>query len=281
MSWRLRVEHDSLYRYRNPVLSSFNEARMTPLTTPFQLVLDARLEVYPTAPLQAYVDYWGTIVYAFDLHLPHDSLRVLAHSAVETSPAPSPAVGPGWSALASARLRDRFAEYLAPSARVPADQRLAQVAEAIKGEHADPTQAVEQAVAWVGGQLRYTHGSTGVHTSAIEAWEGGEGVCQDFAHLALAVVRAMGIPGRYCSGYVHPQADAELGTPVSGESHAWIEVWNGEWCAWDPTSGERVGERHVLVARGRDYTDVTPIKGVFHGGPTEALEVTVTLTRLA
>src|SRR5581483_704123 len=109
------------------------------------------------------------------------------------------------------------------------------------------------------------------------------GVCQDFAHLTLALLRAMGLPARYCSGYVHPNGsgDARLGETVEGESHAWIDVWTGEWQGFDPTAGIPVGAHHVLVARGRDYADVPPIKGIFHGGPTARLDVTVSLTRLA
>jgi transglutaminase-like putative cysteine protease len=90
----------------------------------------------------------------------------------------------------------------------------------------------------------------------------------------------MGIPGRYCSGYLHPNADAGFGVEMVGESHAWIEWWGGEWYGVDPTIGWPVGERHVLVARGRDYSDVSPMKGVYHGGPTASLEVDVRLTRV-
>jgi transglutaminase-like putative cysteine protease len=137
------------------------------------------------------------------------------------------------------------------------------------------------AVAWVRDQLTYVPGTTGVHTSAIEAWNGGEGVCQDFAHLTLALVRAMGVPARYCSGYMHPNGDADIGATVEGESHAWLEVWTGDWEALDPTAGRRIDTHHVLVARGRDYADVPPVKGIFQGGPTTSLEVGVSLTRLA
>ena len=116
-------------------------------------------------------------------------------------------------------------------------------------------------MSWVRDQLTYVPGTTGVHTSAVEAWEGGEGVCQDFAHLTLAVLRSMGLPGRYCSGYVHPDGDADLGATLEGESHAWIEVWSGDWQPFDPTAGNAIAEHHVLVARGRDYADVAPVRG--------------------
>ena len=289
MTYRLRIEHESRYHYAHTVHSSYNEARVTPLTTPAQLVLDSRIEVEPAAVLHGYTDYWGSVVHAFDLQRPHEELVVIGRSVVETGTASLPDGGngdgrgepvTGWAELADDRLRDRFAEYLAPTRQVPDDRRLTTpVAELAAG--ADPDAAAGEAVAWVGRELTYVPGATGVHTSAIEAWDLGEGVCQDFAHLTLALLRAMGIPARYCSGYVHPDREPAVGRTVQGESHAWIEYWCGGWRAVDPTAGEPVGDRHVLVARGRDYSDVPPIKGIFHGGPTSRLDVTVALTRLA
>jgi transglutaminase-like putative cysteine protease len=290
MTYRVRVEHISRYHYSNEVQSSFNEARITPLTTPTQLVLESRVEVAPDAILQPYIDYWGSVVYAFDIHRPHRDLTVIGRSVVETGPSgvfgsaahapPGSADARSWAELSDYRLRDSFDEFLSPTRHVPLDSRLAEVACELRYNRS-PLESADAAVEWVRRHLTYVPGTTGVHTSAIEAWQGGEGVCQDFAHLTLAVLRAMGLPGRYCSGYVHPERDADLGATVEGESHAWIEVWTGDWHAIDPTAGTPTGEHHVLVARGRDYADVSPVKGIFHGGPTARLDVTVGLTRLA
>ncbi len=128
--------------------------------------------------------------------------------------------------------------------------------------------------------LSYEKGTTSVSTPAIEAWHAGRGVCQDFVHLSIALLRAMGIPARYVSGYLHPRDDAPIGETIAGESHAWAEAWIGEWFAFDPTNTSMVGERHVLVARGREYGDVTPLKGVYSGAPSSTPTVTVELTRL-
>jgi transglutaminase-like putative cysteine protease len=280
VTYRIRVEHASRYVYAQVVLSSYNEARITPLTTPWQLVLDSRIEVRPAANLQAYLDYWGTVVHAFDMQQAHNEMLITVRSVVETSAEPTPGDLPGWSEVRNERTRDYFAEYLAPTPQVPSDERLSEVAHELSSS-CTLFDAAARAVDWVAQELSYVPGATAVHTSAIEAWEGGEGVCQDFAHLTLAVLRAMGIPARYCSGYVHPQGDAEIGETVKGESHAWIEFWTGKWYPVDPTAGRSAGERHVLVARGRDYSDVPPVKGIFHGGPTERLDVDVSLTRLA
>jgi transglutaminase-like putative cysteine protease len=280
MVQRIRVEHTSHYRYARPVLSSFNEARLTPLTTVSQLLLESRIEVSPLTPLQTYVDYWGTVVHAFDLHAPHDELHVVGRSVVETTVPESHSAHLSWADLGHHDIAERFGELLAPTPQVPADERLLLVARELQASH-PPVHAGTAALEWVRDQLTYVPGTTGVHTSAVEAWEGHEGVCQDFAHLTLAVLRSMGLPARYCSGYLHPAGDASVGETVDAESHAWVEAWSGDWQALDPTAGGLAGPQHVLVARGRDYADVPPIKGIFHGGPTDHLDVKVRLTRLA
>ncbi len=280
MAYRLRIEHRTLYRYTNFVYSSFNEARITPMTTAGQLVLESRIEVEPPTGVQTYVDYWGSLVHAFDIQQPHDTLSITARSVVEATGSSPAMAEKTWAELNDDRVRDRWSELLAPTGQVPTDERLTDLAGELRRE-LSPPEAVEAAVNWVRDRLAYVSGTTGVHTSAIEAWEGGRGVCQDFAHLTLALLRAMGVPSRYCSGYHLPSADVEVGSTVDGDSHAWVEAWTGDWFGFDPTGGEPTGDRHVLVARGRDYSDVTPIKGIYQGGPTSDLEVTVRLTRLA
>ena len=129
--------------------------------------------------------------------------------------------------------------------------------------------------------MEYVPGSTGVRTSAQEAWSLRKGVCQDIAHLTLGMLRAVGIPARYVSGYLFPLAGGAVGDTVAGQSHAWVEWWCGDWVPFDPTNGVPIGVRHVTVAHGRDYADVTPLKGVYHGAPSTDLGVTVEITRLA
>jgi transglutaminase-like putative cysteine protease len=124
-------------------------------------------------------------------------------------------------------------------------------------------------------------GTTGVQTGAQEAFDQGQGVCQDIAHLAVSLLREAGLPARYVSGYLFPNPDAAPGDEVTGQSHAWVEYWTGEWVACDPTNDDSVGPRHVVVAAGRDYADVPPLKGIYQGAPSRTMAVTVTLTRLA
>ena len=280
MTWRIAITHSTGYRYKREVMSSYNEARITPISSDRQLVLESEVAVSPPAVAFRYWDYWGTLVHAFDIHVPHIELSVTGTSVVETSGRPPPPDDVvSWAELGRPDLRDRFAEVLAPTTHVPLDDDLRAAAEPFLHERT-PAAACEAAVEWVKGSLRYQKGTTDVSTPAPDVLRQGSGVCQDFAHVTLAILRAAGIPARYVSGYLHPHEEAGLGTAVVGESHAWIEAWTGDWQAFDPTNGV-VAERHVVVGRARDYADLSPLHGIYHGGPAEALGVSVELTRLS
>jgi transglutaminase-like putative cysteine protease len=205
---------------------------------------------------------------------------VTATAVVETTDGrPPPADEPSWDALAEPALRDRFAELLTPSRYVVFEDEVTAVATALAGADR-PVAAGRAAATWAHEALTYGRGSTTVHSTSAEARAMGTGVCQDYTHVALAVLRAMGLPARYVSGYLLPNRDAAVGQTYTGESHAWAEFWAGDWIAVDPTSLAHVGQRHVLVARGRDYADVRPLSGIYSGPPAESLGVIVELTRL-
>jgi transglutaminase-like putative cysteine protease len=278
MSWRLRIRHTTGYRYKGEVRSSYNEARVTPLSTDRQVAVEASVDVMPPTRTYRYWDYWGTLVDAFDVHEPHTELSVVGTSVVETSSPDEPAEAASWDDLASPENRDRYAELLGPSTYVPVIEE--GLEDAPDRDGLSPSRAVEAAAAWVHDRLEYSKGATDVGTTALDALRIGGGVCQDFAHLTLAVLRRMGIPARYVSGYLHPRSSAEVGTTATGESHAWVEAWTGEWWGFDPTHGGPVGERHVVVGRARDYADVSPLRGIYHGAPAEGLTVSVEITRL-
>ncbi|HTW19969.1 MAG TPA: transglutaminase family protein [Mycobacteriales bacterium] len=280
MTWQLEAVHRTVYRYETPVQSSYNEARMTPTTDLHQSTVNARFATLPVVPARRYWDYWGTQVIAFDITDPHDRLELTSTAVVETEAAHEPVRQAGWDDLARPEIGDRFAELLAPTPYTAEDDELDARAAELVAWHADPVDAVLAAAAWVHDSLSYQSGVTGVHTSAAEAWQARLGVCQDFAHVALVVLRAMGVPARYVSGYLHSQKSAAIGERVRGESHAWIEAWTGEWWGFDPTNDQQIGERHIGVARGRDYADVAPLRGVHSGGGAASLDVEVSLTRL-
>ena len=254
---------------------------MTPLTLPSQVTLESRVSAGPGVPVWTYCDYWGTFVSVFDIGEPHESLTIRAQATVETdaAPTPPPAALP-WPELRAQATAGRLLEFVLPTplTTVTPDAAAA-VLDAVPG--ADPAQTAEEVAARVRSQVRYMAGATGVRTDAQEAWDQGQGVCQDMAHVTVALLRAAGLPARYVSGYLHADPSAEPGQTAVGESHAWVEYWAGSWRSLDPTSGAPVRERHVVVARGRDYADVSPLKGIYHGAPASPQEVTVEVTRVA
>jgi len=281
MTWRVGIRHVTGYEYERPVTSSYNEARITPISNDRQLVLESEVEVSPATAVYRYWDWWGTLVHAFDLHEPHDELVITGTSVVETSAAPWPPAAPAtWDHLADPAVRDCHAEFLGASTYVPLHGGV-QDAAAELDPALDPLATCSAVAELVREKLRYERGTTTVSTTAADALEIGSGVCQDFTHVALGLLRARGIPARYVSGYLHPSSLAEPGDVVAGQSHAWVEAWIGDWVPFDVTNGSAVGPRHVVVGRARDYADLAPLNGIFHGGPAKALGVTVELTRLA
>jgi transglutaminase-like putative cysteine protease len=186
-----------------------------------------------------------------------------------------------WDELASAEVCDQFEELLAPTPVARATPELEAVGAELRAAHRTPAGAAEAAVGWVHDRLEYRHGLTGVHTTVADVLDHGFGVCQDFAHVTLALLRSMGIPGWYVSGYLHPTVDAAIGDVVVGESHAWVAAFTGTAWPLDPTSLHPVAERHVRVAAGRDYHDVAPFRGIYAGQATQDLEVAVELVRTA
>jgi transglutaminase-like putative cysteine protease len=277
--WRLRVVHSTGYAYKSPATASFNEARLTPRSDNRQNVILSRVETVPATRSYRYIDYWGTAVTAFDLHAPHTELEVVASSVVETDKPEPPTKKVTWEDLRSEAVLDKFDEVLGPTHYTPRSRRLRRVGDSI-AKYNDPHDAVLATAEWVNSELDYVPGTTGVHSSAIDALREGNGVCQDFAHLTLAVLRSIGIPSRYVSGYLHPHRKAPIGETVDGQSHAWIQAWTGGWWNFDPTNDKEINEQYVSVGVGRDYADVTPLKGIYSGGGSTDLDVVVEITRL-
>jgi transglutaminase-like putative cysteine protease len=278
--WRMRVVHSTGYAYKSPVTASFNEARLTPRSDSRQNVILNRVETVPATRSYRYVDYWGTAVTAFDLHAPHTELEVTSSSVVETEKGQAPETKVSWDDLDSEAVVDRFDEVLGATHYTPASKRIARVGQKIAKEH-EPFEAIVAAANWVHSELDYVPGTTGVHSSGLDALREGRGVCQDFAHLTLILLRGMGIPSRYVSGYLHPQSKADVGDTIDGQSHAWIQAWTGGWWNYDPTNDSEINEQYISVGVGRDYSDVSPLKGIYSGEGSTDLDVVVEITRLA
>ena len=281
--WRLRVVHSTGYAYKSPVTASFNEARLTPRSDSRQNVILNRVETVPATRSYRYVDYWGTAVTSFDLHAPHAELEVTSSSVVETDRGVSSKdenTRASWDDLHTEVVIDRFDEVLSPTHYTPQSKRIRRVGERIAKYH-DPQEAVTAAANWVHSELKYVAGTTGVHSSGLDALREGKGVCQDFAHLTLILLRGMGIPARYVSGYLHPNHKAVVGDTIDGQSHAWVQAWTGGWWHFDPTNDTDINEQYISVGVGRDYSDVAPLKGIYSGEGSTDLDVVVEITRLA
>jgi transglutaminase-like putative cysteine protease len=281
MGRQLRIVHRTGYRYHGLISASHNEARMTPRATREQYVLATRLEITPVAWSHAFIDYWGTPVTAFEIAEPHSRLDVVATSTVDVGDRLSVGSGISWEDLRDPRLCDQQVEYLGVTEHVDPGGELRRIAQDSARKAKRPVDAVQTIIRRILDRVEYVPGSTEVSTRATAVWEARAGVCQDLVHLGLGALRSVGIPTRYVSGYVMPNAHPVVGQPTTGESHAWLQFWDGAWVGLDPTNNTAPGDTHVEVGVGRDDFDVTPRKGVYSGSQSSDLFVEVEMTVLA
>lgn len=277
---RLRIKHTTGFGYGGEVTASYNEARMLPVSSDGQLVLYSNLEILPISASHGYVDYWGSRVSSFEILTPHSELALTATSLVEVRPREQADEAIGWDELAdSAEQATEFVEQRGQTRRTAPPAGVVELARRIAADCSTPSEAAREISIAIGESVEYVQGVTAVTTTAAEAWEHRKGVCQDIAHLAIGALRSVGIPARYVSGYLHPKPRAAIGETVTGESHAWVEWYTGRWQGYDPTNLIPIGDRHVLVGRGRDYNDVPPLRGVYAGPYKSTLFVRVEITR--
>ncbi|MCU1475417.1 MAG: transglutaminase family protein [Subtercola sp.] len=279
---RLRIRHVTGYRYEGEVAASYNEARMLPVSSEGQFVLFSNLDITPISSNHTYLDYWGTRVSSFEVLTPHQELSLTANSLIEVRPREHAAHGLSWQQLSDDAARiTATVEQIKQTGLTEPPSEVAELAASIAASYESPCDAALEICTEIGRQVEYMTGVTGVHTNASEAWVEKKGVCQDISHIALGALRSVGIPARYVSGYLHPQPSAPIGETVTGESHAWVEWFCGEWRGFDPTNQIDIGDRHVTVGRGRDYNDVAPLRGVYAGPFGSRLFVKVEITREA
>ena len=289
---RLGIAYRMHFRYSEAVTESQNEVRVRPRDGESQQVLSYRLTSRPRLQVLSVFDYWGTTVEYLGIRTPHTELELTAEATVETEPRPAPPEALPVSSLDDADFRIAHLEFLARSAHVDWDSGDAVEQRAVSAiDGASSVQDMVRAVvADVRDTLTYRQGATEIGTTLTELVTAGAGVCQDFAHLATGMLRSVGVPARYVSGYLFavdetaPDTDsaaAETGDVVSVQTHAWIEAalpgWG--WWALDPTNGGGVGERHVVIGCGRDYGDVPPVRGAFIGSGTAEVDAEVVIGR--
>ncbi|MGO3362529.1 MAG: transglutaminase family protein [Corynebacterium sp.] len=287
MTSTLRIEHITGFTYSDNVNDSFNEIRMSPLYTPQQLIRERTVNIAPRPWSTSFIDYWGTQVTAFELHEPHDELKVAVTTTLDVDAVPAERTG--LSVTDAARFHDRWNEFLGMSPAVQPGEDMAGLAESVlaevgAGEEGSVDEVGLRLGSLIHDQMTYESGSTDVTVGAEEAWTNRKGVCQDFSHLLVGALRHVGIPARYVSGYVLPDQEAPLGEPRTGESHAWVQWFNdgpnGGWFSFDPTNDTVPGELHVMVGQGREYADVVPLRGMFTGQAYSQMFVSVTMTRV-
>lgn len=287
---RYEIEHVSRYRYELPVRNCVMSVCLRPQDDDRQHLMRFDLSTDPPAPHNAEPDPFGNTKHVLNIHREHESLVITAHSIVvmlpfEAAPplaaAPESMGGNAWDALrAEADAFDTW-DFLHPTALTQPTPALeefmrqkgldAPAAPGVPG--GDPLAALHALMAAVHGSFSYVPGNTSVGSPIDHLLETGEGVCQDYAHVMLAVARGWGVPSRYVSGYVH----TGRGDDRTEASHAWVECRLPRlgWVGLDPTNNCAADERHIRVAAGRDYQDVAPTRGVLQGGGATELDVEV------
>ncbi len=287
---KLSVLHRTTYRYASSVSTSHHDARLAPRASEQQRVHSFDISVTPAPSfIRRRVDYFGNRVLHFDLSEPHQTLEVVASSSVEIDPGafPNPKSSPAWELVAERLKTDRRRDAL-DACQMTFDSPHVERAQAF-GDYALPSfepgrplfDAVRDLSRRIHADFEYDSSATDVTTPALSVLEQRRGVCQDFAHFMLSCLRSVGLAARYVSGYLlssPPPGSARL--VGADASHAWLSVWLPDhgWLDCDPTNATEPRDEYVTVAYGRDFSDVTPLRGVIHGGGSHQLEVAVDVT---
>ena len=286
---RYRVRHTTTYAYSNAVSVCHNELHVCPRQRRRQTCAFHELLVFPEATLVSRsVDYFGNPVTFFTVQEPHQALTMTANSVVEVVPVEAPAVAasPAWEDVRDAVRGDRSAaglqacQFVFDSPYVAAGGDLQAYAAPSFTPRRPLLEAVWDLTERIHSGFTYDPDATAVNTPLDDVMRHRRGVCQDFAHLQIGCLRALGLPVRYVSGYLVTRPSAPDALVGADASHAWLSVYcpGQGWTDVDPTNNLWPSDRHVTVAIGRDYGDVSPIKGVFLGGGDHTMEVVVDVT---
>ena len=278
---RYSIAHRIRFEYDATVRSEVMTLHLSPLRDRVQVVRSFSVRTDPDGPLFEFVDPFGNPWHFLDRARPHDHLVIVSRSSVEVgpvSPAPDRLEAGGWNELRDAGNDVDLWPMLHASEFVrdsPALERFIAAHGLEPGD--DPLGSARELRAKLYRIFEYVPGTTTAESPIETILETGRGVCQDYAHVMASILRKWGIPCRYVSGYLAPKT-ADVTT---GESHAWVEGWfpGVGWLGFDPTNDTEGDERHVRVAVGRDYADVPPTRGVFHGSARSRVETGVTIER--
>ena len=290
---RFQIEHRTYYLYAGTASESFMEARLTPATDDRQHLISRQFTSYPACNVHTYRDYFGNEVETFSIVHRHEQLMLQSRCEVETHPIDLPRAATELS-VAEARQIYRgekltLFEYMVPSPAIEITSEVETLSRRFLPASAPIGESLLGLNAWITEHFTYAPGSTRIETPTSIVLQTRRGVCQDFAQLMIALLRAAHIPARYVTGYIETDEQQQAAADCrdtrlvgASESHAWVEVYlpGGFWWPLDPTNRCVAGARHVKVASGRDYHDCTPTRGVFKGTTTERLRVSVVMQRI-
>ncbi|WP_420433527.1 transglutaminase family protein [Candidatus Poriferisocius sp.] len=283
---RLDISYRTKFAFDAPVRESQNELRACPVSDERQQLLSYRVTVEPSARMLSFTDYWGTRVDHFGVTESHADLEVTAEASVETQDPQAHSASPAMESLGDPAFLNEHDEYLKPTRHTDWNQAMAhQAREMATADGSNVVKAVSALSEFVGGRLAYVPGATEIGEPITEVLAKGAGVCQDYAHLGVALCRSIGIPARYASGYLfssNERTGSIDGDLVRVQTHAWFEaaVPGVGWLALDPTNRLAVGRQHVKIGHGRDYDDVPPLRGVYSGPGTPELDASVEIRRM-
>jgi transglutaminase-like putative cysteine protease len=270
------IQHRTELSYSQRISESVMEVRLTPRSDAHQTLRRFNIVVGPDARVSNHVDWQGNTVHQFSIVTFHDRVVIQSSATVATHLSLAD-LGSIPDPMRAARTSHRLLDFMNFGGPVLRDPRVVALAERIKlHDCTRATDAVLRVTEAVRDALTYQKGVTNSLTTVAEALDQGAGVCQDYTHLALAMLRLVGVPCRYVSGYVHRSDLPEV------ETHAWCEAFLPSigWLGFDPTHGELVGDSHIAIATGRSYADVPPNRGVYRGEAEERIAVSVTISKV-
>ena len=297
---RLAITHDTRYRYSPAVQTAQHVAHLQAANTPCQTVIHHAMQVEPVATVQHNIDAFLNHRAYWALTHPHDGLWVRAYSELETRATPGATSAQSWESVRehfryrAGQAGDVHSRFVFGSHHAPVHEAFLAYAQSSFTPGRPLVQAAQELTARMHRDLRYETASTDINTPALEALAQQRGVCQDFAHILVACLRSLGLPARYVSGYLLTQPPPGQARLVGSDaSHAWASVFLPElathacqgWLDLDPTNNRTgwasPGLDYVRLAVGRDFADVSPLRGVLQGGSAHTLEVAVTVAPLS
>ncbi len=291
---KYRITHQTIYTYEKAVTSCYNEAHLTPRNSPSQQCLHHHIEITPTPDYRGErQDFFGNPALYFDIDHPHDRLVVTATSEVQLEDKPEQLTlrsDMSWQDAVNRIQKGHAAadldaiQYLTDSPMVKGSPDIKRYADLSFRQRRPVAEVVHDLMSRIHHDFSYDPGFTTVATPLSKVLKHRRGVCQDFAHLAIACLRSHGLPARYVSGYLETEAPpGQEKLQGADASHAWFAVYDPDagWLDYDPTNNQVPIDRHITTAWGRDYSDITPLKGVIYGGGAHhKAEVSVDVTAL-